>query len=86
MPLILFHPIHSSDTMDTNVGTNMVMEYDDDEEIGDVHTHGLQKKIVSKCNCFFLFFIFVEDVVMNSCDDFTFLNFLKCGSSIKFIV
>jgi hypothetical protein len=30
MPLVLFHPIHSSDTMDTNMEANMVMDYDDD--------------------------------------------------------
>jgi hypothetical protein len=39
---------------------------------------------VSKCNLFFFFF--VKDVVVNVCDDFTPLNFLKCGSSIKFII
>jgi len=42
MPLVLFHPIHSSDTMDTNMEANMVMDYDNDQEIGDVPNHGLQ--------------------------------------------
>jgi hypothetical protein len=42
MPLVMFHPIHSFDIVDTNVEADMVMDYDDDEETGDVPTHGLQ--------------------------------------------
>jgi hypothetical protein len=42
MPLVLFHPIHSFDIMDTNMEANMVMDYDDDKEIGNVPIHGLQ--------------------------------------------
>jgi hypothetical protein len=42
MPLVMFHLIHSSNIMDTNMKGDMVMDYDDDEEIGDVPTCGLR--------------------------------------------
>jgi hypothetical protein len=42
MPLIMFHPTHSFDIVDINVEADMVMDYDNDEEIVDVFTCGLK--------------------------------------------
>ncbi len=42
MPLTMSHPTHSFNIVDINMEANMVMDHDNDEEIGDVLTCGLK--------------------------------------------